>query len=178
MLLEIAAGNTKLVLEFAERGSLIAALTPDLLALDARAKLALGQSASARRPFAASGAPPLAAAPHTTSGPRAGAAAAAGVATGMRYLHSGQGGGAPLMHRDLKPANVLVAADYTPKIADFGESNTFDRALAEQGDTDALTMTMVGTPVYIAPEVVMGDRYNEKADVQVQRRPRLWVHGS
>ena len=26
-------------------------------------------------------------------------------------------------------------------------------------------MTMVGTPVYIAPEILMGQRYNEKADV-------------
>lgn len=76
------------------------------------------------------------------------------ICQGMLYLHSQD---PPVVHRDLKSANLLCSATYGCKLTDFGLSR-------RQQDVDALT-TVVGTPFWLAPEVIRNEKYGTKADV-------------
>ncbi|EDX10283.1 GD12695 [Drosophila simulans] len=72
-----------------------------------------------------------------------------------------------IVHRDLKPQNILLSHNYgktlpapskiTLKIADFG----FARFLNE----GAMAATLCGSPMYMAPEVIMSLQYDSKADL-------------
>ncbi|XP_059632361.1 phosphoenolpyruvate carboxylase kinase 1-like [Cornus florida] len=60
-------------------------------------------------------------------------------------------------HRDIKPDNVLFDEWNRLKLADFGSAECF-----REGE---LMSGVVGTPYYVAPEVLAGSEYNEKVDV-------------
>jgi serine/threonine protein kinase len=75
------------------------------------------------------------------------------VASAVDHLHSGAVAGVGVLHRDIKPANVVLGSN-GPCLVDFG----FARLDTEE------EMTMVGTPSYLAPEVVTGGRYAPATD--------------
>jgi hypothetical protein len=71
------------------------------------------------------------------------------VETLARAIHAAHQHG--VVHRDLKPANVLLTADGTPKVADFGLARCLD---AGSGPTPV--GAVLGTPGYMAPEQAAG----------------------
>jgi len=62
-----------------------------------------------------------------------------------------------IMHRDIKPSNILLHNGVI-KLADFG----FCKPLKDARD---LSQTMLGSPIYMAPEVLKGEVYTMKADI-------------
>jgi mitogen-activated protein kinase kinase kinase 9 len=74
------------------------------------------------------------------------------IATGMNYLHSFH---PPIMHRDLKSMNVLLDKNWQAKIADFGSTKFMEVHNTKHK----------GTFQWMAPEVIKGSTYTEKADV-------------
>ncbi len=90
--------------------------------------------------------------------PRAAAALVRDLARAMDYAHQNK-----VLHRDLKPNNVLLTADGTPKVADFGLARVLDDPDTRLTSVDAV----IGTPAYMAPEQAAGrvDDVDARTDV-------------
>jgi eukaryotic-like serine/threonine-protein kinase len=83
---------------------------------------------------------------------------AAGLAHALRDIHA-----AGIVHRDLKPSNVLVTID-GPRVIDFGIARALETTtLGGEGLTR--TGSLVGSPGFMAPEQVRGDRITPACDV-------------
>ena len=65
-----------------------------------------------------------------------------------------------VIDRDLKPENVLIDKDFYPCITDFGLSKFFDPDHSKNQ-----SMSGCGTIAYMAPEVILSNEFNIKADV-------------
>lgn len=70
----------------------------------------------------------------------------------LNYIHSNKE-----LHRDVKPGNALVSSDGRIKIGDFG--------VAASLLNNSSRYTVIGTPCYMAPEVLENTGYTEKADI-------------
>ncbi|WP_218009895.1 serine/threonine-protein kinase [Actinomadura kijaniata] len=86
--------------------------------------------------------------------PAEGAALGRGVLAALRAAHE-----AGICHRDVKPANVLLRADGTPALTDFGI------AVLEDASRVTATGGLVGSPEYIAPERLHGEEGNPASDL-------------
>lgn len=75
-------------------------------------------------------------------------------AEAVSYLHSLR---PRILHRDLKSENLLLTSRFRCKLTDFGLSRVYEGRKR--------TMTVCGTPCWVAPEIFRGEPYNEKIDV-------------
>ncbi|MCO6419001.1 serine/threonine-protein kinase [Siccirubricoccus sp. KC 17139] len=76
-----------------------------------------------------------------------------GVLSALAYSH-----GRGVVHRDIKPANIMLAADGTVKMADFGIARLENSSMTQVG-------TVMGTPSYMAPEQLRGETVDARADI-------------
>jgi serine/threonine protein kinase len=76
------------------------------------------------------------------------------IARGLDALHD-----AGILHRDVKPSNILLERDGTAALSDFG--------LARMADSTRITETgvLVGTPHYVAPELIAGSDATAQSDI-------------
>mmetsp|Transcript_69117 Transcript_69117/g.104217 ORF Transcript_69117/g.104217 Transcript_69117/m.104217 type:complete len:603 (-) Transcript_69117:139-1947(-) len=72
---------------------------------------------------------------------------------GLEHLHLKD-----IIHRDIKSDNIMISTDGRIKITDFG----YGAQLSKERDK---RKTVVGTPYWMAPEVIQGAQYDTKADI-------------
>lgn len=79
-----------------------------------------------------------------------------GIAQALEYMHHEMH--PQILHRDVKADNVLITEDFTVKVTDFGLSRCVE-------STKTQHMTMCGSVLWVAPEIIRGDMYDNKVDV-------------
>jgi len=93
--------------------------------------------------------------------PRAVAELLLTISRGVAVAHD-----AGIVHRDLKPGNILLTADGTPKVSDFGLAKQISPSARRDEPSLTVTGATMGTPCYMAPEQVGGaNRVGPPADV-------------
>jgi tetratricopeptide (TPR) repeat protein len=75
------------------------------------------------------------------------------ICLGLDYAHNRN-----VIHRDIKPANIMLTKDYTVKIMDFGLAKLVDDSMADK-------TTVKGTPMYMAPEQILGKGVDHQSDI-------------
>lgn len=91
---------------------------------------------------------------------RARLALARRVCAGLQYAHQNL-----VVHRDIKPSNILVDADGTPKILDFGIAKLLAPDAGFEREARTRTGSAMFTPEYASPEQARGDAVSTATDV-------------
>jgi serine/threonine kinase 3 len=73
----------------------------------------------------------------------------------LNFLHNKH----HILHRDIKAANILVTSNADIMLSDFGISRQFDASKTMQ------TVSCIGTPYWMAPEILNDDKYTFPADI-------------
>ena len=81
----------------------------------------------------------------------------AAIAEAMSEVHK-----VGVYHRDVKPSNIIITDDGVPKLLDFG---AVTRLRSGRSAFKTAANLAVGTPPYMAPEILLGEKWDEKADV-------------
>ncbi|CAO3645721.1 unnamed protein product [Mucor fragilis] len=82
------------------------------------------------------------------------------LASGLKYLHDQN-----LIHRDIKPKNIFLVPPPTPSVTNLPDVKLGDFGFAKALPKTSLAMSVLGSPIYMAPEVLRGEPYNYKADL-------------
>ncbi|XP_044169608.1 serine/threonine-protein kinase Nek9-like [Acropora millepora] len=75
------------------------------------------------------------------------------ICSGMSHIHD-----CDIVHRDIKTLNILLTKSGLVKLGDFGIATIL------KGSKD-MAESVVGTPYYMSPEIIQGQRYNQKSDM-------------
>ena len=64
-----------------------------------------------------------------------------------------------ILHRDIKPANIMMQRGEVPRLCDFGLAKSIARRAAMEASA------IMGSPSYMAPEQILGERVDERTDI-------------